>query len=105
MEKILHQFSELPNTAAAPELEMPDVAPNLLHTVLRTHDGYQVVYPTPGCNVPTLVCSCRTRAAATRIAERLNQEQIGQEMANAIEHDLREMRRIRPQTIFTGERA
>jgi hypothetical protein len=96
MQKILHQIYESPGVAV----------PNLTHSVLRTRDGvYQVVYPTPGCKVPTLVCSCLTKAAAERMAERLNQEQIGQEMANEVERELREMRRIRPQTIFTGERA
>lgn len=94
MPEILHQPSPPQAIAARVEREMNAVAPILPHTVLRTRDGYQVVYPTPGCKVPTLVCSCRTKAAAERMAERLNQEQIGQEMANEIEREMREMRRI-----------
>lgn len=106
MPEIVQQLSEPPTAAARMEREMPDVAPILSHTVLRTSDGrYQVVYPTPGCSVPTLACSCRTKAAAERMAERLNQEQVGQEMANEIEREMREVRRIRPQTFFAGERA
>lgn len=72
----------------------------LKHTVLRTRDGrYQVVYATPGCKVPTPVCSCATEDQATKEAERLNQEQIGQEMALEEERRLCGMRRIRPQTL------
>lgn len=78
----------------------------LTHTVLRTSDGrYQVIYQTPGCNVPTLACSCRTKGQAQRVAERLNQEQIGQEIADAIEREARELRRIRPETLTAKEYA
>jgi hypothetical protein len=76
----------------------------LNHTILRTRDGrYQVVYETPGCNVPTPVCSCLTEAQAVRESERLNQEQVGKELALAEERRLRDQWRIRSQTISAGE--
>lgn len=76
----------------------------LNHTVLRTRDGrHQVVYKTPGCKVPTPVCSCATEDQALQEAERLNQAQADQELGLAEEHRLCGMRRIQSQTIEAGE--
>lgn len=38
-----------------------------------------VVYQTPGCQVPTVACVCRTAGQAACEAERLNLEQINRE--------------------------
>lgn len=41
---------------------------------------YQVSYKTPGCEVPTVVCSgMRNRSAADREAQRRNDEQLARE--------------------------
>ncbi len=75
----------------------------LTHSVLRTRDGrYQVVYPTPGCKVPTPICSCATEGQAVTEAERLNQAQVDQELALAAERRLCGLRRIQSQTIGVG---
>lgn len=67
----------------------------LNHTVLRTRDGrYQVVYPTPGCKVPTPICSCLTEGQATKEAERLNQEQAQRQEALEEERRLCGLHRI-----------
>lgn len=40
-----------------------------------------VVYPTPGCTVPTVACMCRTHAQALDAASRLNSDQAIREKA------------------------
>lgn len=58
-------------------------------------DGmYLVVYPTPGCDVPTVACECRTHAAAMCEADRLNVGQVNREAAIEMERHLAEFRRI-----------
>jgi hypothetical protein len=66
-------------------------------------DGmYLVVYPTPGCNVPTVACECSSQAAAIREADRLNAEQIDREVAAGVEQQLRELRRIASDLGYRG---
>jgi hypothetical protein len=78
----------------------------LTHTVLRTRDGrHQVVYQTPGCTVPTPVCSCSTEEQALAESERLNQEQLDREAAMAEERRLCGLWRIQAETINHEERA
>lgn len=74
----------------------------LTHTTLPASfsDDHLVVYQTPGCNVPTVACICRTAAQAIIEASRLNAEQQAREAAiqherelcglNAISNDLGE---------------
>ena len=62
----------------------------LTHTAL----GNFVVYPTPGCNVPTVACQCRTPQQATTEAQRLNTMQVEREAAIQLERELCGFRRI-----------
>lgn len=59
----------------------------LTHTAIPSSfsDDHLVVYQTPGCNVPTVACVCRTAAQAIIEASRLNVEQQARE--DAIQHD------------------
>lgn len=70
----------------------------LTHTTMpSTFDGsYLVVYQTPGCNVPTVACVCRTPAQAIIEADRLNVEQADREQAIQLERDLCGLNRIQP---------
>lgn len=62
----------------------------LNHTTLPASfsDEHLVVYQTPGCNVPTVACICRTAAQAIIEASRLNVEQQAREDAIKRERDL-----------------
>jgi hypothetical protein len=71
----------------------------LNHTVIPRGGRYLVVYPTPGCDVPTPVCSCSTEKQAISESRRLNQQQVDREAAIAEEHRLCGLFRIRSQTI------
>jgi hypothetical protein len=55
--------------------------------------GYLVVYPTPGCDVPTTVCSCATADQAATEARRLNRIQRAQARAEQNAQALREWHR------------
>jgi hypothetical protein len=64
-------------------------------------DGaYLVVYPTPGCNVPTTVCDCATVAQAKNEARRLNHLQRKQARAEEKAQKTRE--RCRPAQSYAG---
>lgn len=54
----------------------------------REDGGYLVVYETPGCNVLTVACPCRTKGQAESEADRLNQLQSHKERELRIERDL-----------------
>jgi hypothetical protein len=71
--------------------------PILRHCVLGPRsDGYWlVVYACDHTRELTVVCDMSDRDAAEREAARLNEEQIGNEMALQEERRLREMWRIR----------
>jgi len=43
--------------------------------------AYLVIYPTPGCNVPTVAYQCRTEGQAGAEASRLNEVQAQREKA------------------------
>lgn len=62
----------------------------LTHTTI----GNMVVYPTPGCNVPTVACQCRTPEQATTEAARLNTQQEAREQAIKLERELCGLHRI-----------
>lgn len=55
----------------------------LTHTTMPSlfPDEHLVVYKTPGCNVPTVACVCRTLPQAIIEADRLNVEQQAREKA------------------------
>ena len=77
----------------------------LTHTVIPRGGRYLVVYPTPGCDVPTPVCSCATEAQALAESERLNQQQVDREAAIAEEQRLCGLFRIRAATLNLQEGA
>lgn len=54
-----------------------------MHTTMPSlfQGEHLVVYATPGCNVPTVACVCRTAAQAIIEADRLNVAQLEQEKA------------------------
>jgi hypothetical protein len=63
-------------------------------TIGPTADGtYLVVYPTPGCDVPTSVCDCTTAAQAKSEARRLNQLQRKKDRAEQRARDACERRK------------
>lgn len=60
-------------------------------------DGsYLVVYQTPGCTSMTVARDCRTEAQALGEAERLNAQQLMQEMAIRRDRELRGMGGVYP---------
>lgn len=62
-----------------------------------TGDGnYLVVYPTPGCGVPTTVCDCATAGQANDEAKRLNRLQRARARAEEKAQKTRELRRPSP---------
>lgn len=68
----------------------------LNHSVIGPRrDGIYIVgYPTPGCDVMTVACECRTEEQALSEATRLNHEQIDREEQIQRERELRGFRRI-----------
>lgn len=50
--------------------------------------GSLVVYPTPGCNIPTVACQCRTIEQAAIEAARLNAAQDAREAAINLDRNL-----------------
>lgn len=69
---------------------------SLAYTTQVAPDGrHLVIYPTPGCGVPTVACDCRTPEQATSEAARLNEEQRAKAAAIQRERDLCGLRRIR----------
>jgi hypothetical protein len=61
---------------------------------------YLVVYPTPGCSVPTTVCDCTTAEQAKDEAKRLNHLQRKQ--ARAEEKARKALERRRPTLSYAG---
>lgn len=58
-------------------------------------DGsYVVGYPTPGCDVITAVCTCRTEKQAAGEVLRLDQQQYDREEALQVDRALRGFRRV-----------
>lgn len=57
---------------------------------------FHVVYPTPGCNIPTVACECLTRAQAVEEAARLNAIQLSREQAIRNDRQLRGLGGIYP---------
>lgn len=63
----------------------------LTHSVIGpdSRGVFLVVYPTPGCSVPTVIADASDRAAAQREADRLNQLQTDAQAAEAMAKRLR----------------
>lgn len=68
----------------------------LTHEVLgpTTSGNYLVVYETPGCQVPTVTCICKTLCQASTEMDRLNAQQIEREKEIQSERDLCGLNRI-----------
>lgn len=62
----------------------------------ESKDGiFRVGYVTPGCNVMTVVCECRTERQAVTVASEFNVEQLRRQAAVDAERAACARRRIR----------